>query len=129
LRRRFLEEPIQVPPESLLFTVSDDCSPPAIIQQAQEPQAAMEGATCIIEEEFPEEFLHLDSVASIQNTDNQVGTVAEEVKAVEAMDTEDLGAEVEGHPVLVPPPLMLSLISAMLHHLSSIWSSSSSSSS
>jgi hypothetical protein len=35
--------------------------------------------------------------------DSQVGTVEEEVKVVEAMDT--LGVEVEGHLVLVPPPL------------------------
>jgi hypothetical protein len=57
------EEPIQVPPESLLFTVPDNWQPPnhiptstsasAIIQQAQE---AREETTCIIEEEF----LHLD---------------------------------------------------------------------
>jgi hypothetical protein len=75
----------------------------------------MEEATCIIEEEFPEEFLHLDSAATIQNTDNQVGSVAtEEVKVVEAMDAAPvdsgaggggLRAEVEGGPVLAPPPL------------------------
>jgi hypothetical protein len=34
----------------------------------------------------------MDFVASIQNTDSQVGTVVEEVKAVEVMET--LGAEV-----------------------------------
>jgi hypothetical protein len=58
----------------------------------------MEGATCIIEEEFPEELLHMDSMSSIQNTDNQVGTVAEEVKVVEAIET--LGVGVGGPPIL-----------------------------
>jgi hypothetical protein len=99
IEEEILEEPIQVPPESLLFTVSDDWHPPSHNPASTRAPTTMEGATCIIEEEF----LHLDSAASIQNTDSQVGTVAEEVKAVEAMDT--LGVEVEGHPVLAPPPL------------------------
>jgi hypothetical protein len=56
-----LEEPIQVPSESLLFTVPDDLQLPSHHTMSISTQAAMEGATCIIEEEFPGEFLHLDS--------------------------------------------------------------------
>jgi hypothetical protein len=111
------EEPIQVPPESLLFTVPDNWQPPShipastsastIIQQAQE---AREETTCIIEEEFPEEFLHLDPEDTIQTKDS----ATKELRAVEAMEAaqEDsgeaaivLGMEVEGGPVLAPPPL------------------------
>jgi hypothetical protein len=99
-----LEEPIQVPPESLLFIVSNDWQPPSHNITRTRSPFSMEGATCIIEEEFQDEFLHLNSVASIQNTDNQVGIVVKAMEAVEAMDT--FGMEVEGHLVLKVPPLM-----------------------
>jgi hypothetical protein len=122
VEEEILEEPIQVPPESLLFTFLDDMQSPSHNPASTSAPTTMEGATCIIEEEFPGEFLHMDSIASIQDTDDPVGTTMEEVKAVEVVDTgttveevkvvevvdtalEDLGAEVEGHPVLAPPPL------------------------
>jgi hypothetical protein len=117
VEEEILEERIQFPPESLLFIVSDNWKPPshipasastpAIFQQAQE---AMEEATCIIEKELLEEFLHLDCVATIQNID----FAAEDLKAVEAMEADlanpgeevtVLDMEVEGSPVLAPPPL------------------------
>jgi hypothetical protein len=99
------KEPIQVPLKSLLFTMSDDWHPPNHNLASTSTPTSMEGATCIIEEEFPEEFLHLDSMASIQNTDNEVRIVAKEVRAVEARDTTpvDMGTEVEGHPIFVVP--------------------------
>ena len=43
--------------------------------------AAMEGATCIIEEEFLGEFLHMDSNVSTQDTNKKIGEEAEAVKA------------------------------------------------
>lgn len=65
----------------------------------------MEGATYIVEEEF----LHLDSNASIQDTDNQIGTEAEAIKVVKAMDMgtvqEDMEVALKGHHVLAPPTL------------------------
>jgi hypothetical protein len=99
VEEEILEEPIQVPLESLLFIVSNDWQPPSHNPATTRAPSTMEGATCIIEEEF----LHLDSVASIQNMDSQVGTKAEVFKAVEATNT--LGVEVEDHLVLAPPPL------------------------
>jgi hypothetical protein len=112
-----LEEPIQVPRESLLFIVPENLQPPshipastsasAIIWQAQETR---EETTCIIEEEFPKEFLHLDPEDTIQIKDS----IAKELGVEETLDTtqEDLGEAttilgmtVEGGPVLVPPPL------------------------
>jgi hypothetical protein len=101
-----LEEPIQVPPESLLFTVPDDLQFPSHNTMSTSAQAAMEGATCIVEEEFPGEFLHLDSNVSIQDTDNQIGTEVEAVKAEDiGTAQEDMDVALEGHPVLAPPPL------------------------
>jgi hypothetical protein len=110
------EEPIQVPLESLLFIVTDNWHPPnhilvsksasTIVQKAHK---AREKATCIIEEEFPKEFLHLDSVDTIQTKDS----AAKELKSVEAMEASSvdsgeemmvLDMEVEGNPVLAPPP-------------------------
>jgi hypothetical protein len=61
----------------------------------------MEGATCIIEEEFPGEFPHMDSTASIQDTDDPVGTTVEEGKAVEVMDTGTMVEEVKAVEVVV----------------------------
>jgi hypothetical protein len=69
----------------------------------------MEEDTYIIEGEIAEEYLHLSSVTTIQIMDNQVRSVAEEVKEMEARDEAmmDLGVtvvvigvEVEGHPIL-----------------------------
>jgi hypothetical protein len=49
----------------------------------------------------------LDSITSIQDTDSQIGTEVEMVKTLEVMGTmkEEIKTMVEGHPVLVPPPL------------------------
>jgi hypothetical protein len=67
------EEPIQVPPESLLFTVPDDLQFPSLNTMSTSTQDAMEGTTCIVEEEFPGEFLHMDSNVSTQDTDKKLG--------------------------------------------------------
>jgi hypothetical protein len=58
VEEEFLEEPIQVPPESLLYTVSDDYLRPNTSVVVTGTEAAMDGATCIVQEEFSEEFLH-----------------------------------------------------------------------
>jgi hypothetical protein len=88
------EEPIQFPPESLLFTVPDNWQPPSqfptstsasgTIHQAQE---AREETTCIIEEEFPEEFLHLDPEDTIQIKDSGEAEAAEELRTTEKLGT------------------------------------------
>jgi hypothetical protein len=59
----------------------------------------MEGTTYIVEEEFPEEFLHMDSKVSKQDNNNKVGKEAYVVKAV------NIGIAQENHPFLAPPPL------------------------
>jgi len=58
IEEEFLEEPIQVPPESLLYTVPDDYLHPSTSKADTCTKAAMESATCVFQEEFPEEFLH-----------------------------------------------------------------------
>jgi hypothetical protein len=92
-RRRFWRNPSRFLQNLSSSQFLDDLQSPNHNPTSTSTQAAMEGATCIVEEEFPGEFLHLDSIASIQDTDSQVGTTTEEVKAVEVMDTaqEDLG--------------------------------------
>jgi hypothetical protein len=121
-----LEEPIQVPPESL-FTILDDLQSPIHNPASTSVEVAMEGVTCIVEEEFLGEFLHLDSITSIHDKDSQVRTTAEEVKVVEVMDTWALRWRSTQSWLLHHS--LLSLILAMLSHFSSIQSSSSSSSS
>jgi hypothetical protein len=111
------KEPIQHPLESLLFTVLDNWQPPShiptstsastIVQQAQE---AREEATYIIEEDFPEEFLHLDPADTTQTKDSAVEelTTVDVMEAARANSGEAatvLDTEVEGSPVLAPPPL------------------------
>jgi hypothetical protein len=62
-------------------------------------QAAMEGTTCIVEEEFPEELLHTAPSASLQDNTNEADAGAEAVKDG-ATDTTQ-----ENLPILAPPPL------------------------
>jgi hypothetical protein len=52
IEEEFPEEPIQVPSESLLFTVPDDLQFPNINKASTRTESTMEGATCIDEEEF-----------------------------------------------------------------------------
>ena len=59
----------------------------------------MEGATCIVEEEFQEEFLHMDSNVSTRDNDDKIGDEAKAFKLV------DIGTAQEDHLVLAPPPL------------------------
>jgi hypothetical protein len=73
------KEPIQVPLESLLFTVPDDLQFPIHNKTSTGTHVAMEDTTCIVEEEFLGEFLHLDSNVSIQDTDSQIRTEAKEI--------------------------------------------------
>jgi hypothetical protein len=66
----------------------------------------MEGATSIIEEEFPGEFLHLDSSVSAQDTNNKGEEATDIAKAEDiGIGIENRGTARGGHPVLVPPPL------------------------
>jgi hypothetical protein len=46
------EEPIMVPPDSLLYTVPDSQDPPSTSHSASATTCAMEGVTCIIQEEI-----------------------------------------------------------------------------
>ena len=59
----------------------------------------MEGATCIVEEEFSEDLFHTAPSASLQDNPNETDTIAEVVKDG-ATDTTH-----ENLPILVPPPL------------------------
>jgi hypothetical protein len=47
------KEPIQVPPDSLLYTISDAQDSPNTSIVATDPVTSMEGATCIVQEELP----------------------------------------------------------------------------
>jgi hypothetical protein len=53
VEEEFPEEPIQVPPESLLYTVPDahDCPNTSVV--ATDAVVAMDGTTCIVQEELP----------------------------------------------------------------------------
>ena len=93
------EEPIQVPSESLLFTVPEDLQFPNINTNSTNAQDSMEGTTDIIEEELSEEFLHKAPSVSIQDKINKVEEEIEKVKE------EVIGNVEENHPVLPPPPL------------------------
>jgi hypothetical protein len=69
-----LEEPIQIPPESLLFTVPENWQPPSSFPEEDTKSATTahhdtntmeakmeEFHICYVEEEFPEELLHMAS--------------------------------------------------------------------
>jgi hypothetical protein len=114
------EEPSQVPPESLLFTIPNNWQPPSQIPTSTsapttilQAQEAREETTCIIEEEF----LHLDTEDTIQIKDSGM---AEDLGAAENLgETKDMeeshkefneaatvcSLEVEGEKILAPPPL------------------------
>jgi hypothetical protein len=55
MEEEFLEEPIQNPPESLIYTVLDDYLCPNTSVVITGAKAAMDGATCMVQEEFREE--------------------------------------------------------------------------
>jgi hypothetical protein len=123
------EEPLQVPPESLLFTVPDNWQPPshfsaeAIAPDTDRPvREAKEAYTCIVEEE---EFLHLDSQDATLPGDFKISNAAEEDEelgmeenfgmkkdkdgAHEATGEVVGGMTVEGGSVLAPPPITIIL--------------------
>ena len=80
VEEEILEEPIQVPSESLLFTVPEALQFPNINTNRTNAQDSMEGATDIIEEEFSEDFLQRAPSISIQDNINKVEEETEEVK-------------------------------------------------
>jgi hypothetical protein len=53
VEEEFPEEPIQVPPESLLYTVLDAQDSPNTSIATTDTTTALEGATCIVQEEIP----------------------------------------------------------------------------
>jgi hypothetical protein len=53
MEEEFPEEPIQVPPESLLYMVPDAQDRPNTSIAAMDTTTTMEGATCIVQEETP----------------------------------------------------------------------------
>jgi hypothetical protein len=74
VKEEFPEEPIQVPAESLLYTVSVDYLCPNTSKVDTGTEATMEGATCIVQEEFPEEFLHTAPYTYIHHNTREVVT-------------------------------------------------------
>jgi hypothetical protein len=58
VEEEFPEEPIQVPPESLLYTVLDAHIRPNTSVVVTGTTTTMDGATCIVQEEFPTLSLH-----------------------------------------------------------------------
>jgi hypothetical protein len=89
------EEPIQVPPESLLYTVPDDYLRPNTSKVDTGTEETMEGATCIVQEEFlhmaPDTYIHPSTSEAV------TGAVADMEGATCTMQEE--------FPILVPPPL------------------------
>ena len=120
VEEEILEEPSQVPPKSLLFTILDNWQPPNQIPTSisapttiLQEQEVREETTCIIEEEF----LHLDIEDTIQI---KYSGMAEDLDAVKNLgETKDMeeshkefneaatvcSLEVEGEKILAPPPL------------------------
>jgi len=88
-----LEEPIEVPSESLLFTIPYDLHLPNHHIVSISAQATMEGTTCIVEEEFPGEFLHFDSSVPAQDTNNKGDNKGKET--TETTKEEDIGIGLE----------------------------------
>jgi di/tripeptidase len=54
VEEEILEEPIQVPPDSLLYMVSDPQDRPSTNIATMDTETTMEGATCIVQEEIPQ---------------------------------------------------------------------------
>jgi hypothetical protein len=107
VEEEFSEEPIQVPPESLLYKVLDDYLRPNTSVVVTGTEATMDGATCIVQEEFPEEpiqvppesLLHTVLDAHIRPNTSVVVT-----GTVVAMDGATCIIQ-EEFPTIVPPPL------------------------
>jgi len=97
------EEPIQVPLESFLFAVPDDLQFPNLNTMSKRTQATMEHATCIVEEEFPREFLHMDSNFTTHDNEDKIGDEEQVMKVM------DIGTTHKEHPFWVPPPLTVIL--------------------
>jgi hypothetical protein len=99
VEEEFLEEPIQFPLKYLLFTVPDDLLFPSTNKASTCTQDAMEGTTCIVEEEFQDEIFHMAPSASLQDnaSEDDVGSKVVKDDATNTMQ--------ENLPILVPPPL------------------------
>jgi hypothetical protein len=119
----FLEEPIQAPPEHLLFTVPDNWQPPsdfreeAFLAATEEQQArdTEEFPTCYIEEEIPEELVSQEvapaaghtSDKSMESDQNEEAGMEQQREAApgEAEENRPGGMTREGGTVLMPPPI------------------------
>jgi hypothetical protein len=90
------EEPLQIPPEPLLFTVPENWQPSsslpgevtkAVTVESQGHSTMEEFPTCYIEEEFPEELLHMASqdaaIAASHNSSRVMGSDTDQEKQVE----------------------------------------------
>jgi hypothetical protein len=99
IEEELLKEPIQVPPKSLLYTVLDDYLRPNTSKVDTSITTTMEGATCIVQEEFLEEFLHTtpDMYIHPSTSEAVTGVVADMEGATCTMQEE--------FPISVPPPL------------------------